>query len=244
MLEPEYAVMTRVGQREINQDYCALYQGQDLWACLVADGCGSYEGSEELSKHLCDLIVNTLKSNELSLLHQTKSKLISLIRGCVEETFNEVKDTPAYHSATTLSLLVIANHKYWIFHVGDTRIYRINLKNKAVWHTRDDTQLQQLVEEGALDKKKDKFHESSNLLLNAIDKSLNYSIHAKIGRYIDSHIAFGLFSDGIWPYLSNQEMVSLFKEDDLHKALGRTLDSIQENGNDQDNMTGILIRFL
>lgn len=108
-----------VNQDSILCDVCKKEKG-DIGIFAVADGVGGLEYGEIASKIAIETLTGWWKklssqSNSEEMLSETLIKNIADINA-------KIASYP-YNMATTLSLLMVLNDKYYILHIGDSRIY-------------------------------------------------------------------------------------------------------------------------
>ncbi len=108
-----------VNQDSILCDVCKTEKG-DIGIFAVADGVGGLECGEVASKIAIETLTSwwkklSLQSNAEDILSETLIKNISNIN-------TKIASYP-YNMATTLSLLMLLSDKYYILHIGDSRIY-------------------------------------------------------------------------------------------------------------------------
>lgn len=158
----------------INQD-CILsprqIDGGFLFA--VADGVGSYSGSEKAS---------SLAIDHLSLI-KNKDELVydcSSIFEDIKQKLGGLKHHNPLHgkAATTLTFCYVDSEYIRVGHIGDCRLYIKDGNGRLVQLTKDHTQLQQLVDEKLFTKKFLQDKKVKNILTTAIamDVSMKYDI--------------------------------------------------------------------
>lgn len=123
------------GCRESNQDSLFLASdtlaGQEVVFGVICDGVGSFAGSGYASAavvlQLREWFAGCLQSRTLSEdpLLQLSSSLTEALAAASREIAarSQEEGTPA---ATTASVLLICGNAYFLIHVGDSRIYRVN----------------------------------------------------------------------------------------------------------------------
>ncbi|CAI8800027.1 PP2C family protein-serine/threonine phosphatase [Kosakonia quasisacchari] len=141
----------------------------------VADGVGSYEGAGNASSIAIECLSKELENNEISIdrvLDATKFKLEEL----------SLKDSHFSKAATTLSVVKVTDNKIEIAHIGDSRVYYRDNKNKLKQITKDHTKYQELLDTKEYGIKKIKEHKIrlSSVLTNAISKDheINYDLYS------------------------------------------------------------------
>jgi serine/threonine protein phosphatase PrpC len=218
------------GRKEINQDFHGAYIPKEPLlsskgiAVGLADGISSSEVSQIASKtaitgfledYYCTSESWTVKTSVQSVLLATNSWLYSQTRNS-QYRYNQDKGY-----VCTFSTLVIKSTTAHIFHIGDTRVYRLV-----------DNSLEQLTEDHRLWVSKDKSYLSRALgMKEQID--IDYqSLALEVGD------VFILATDGIYEYTDEKFMVDAIRthKGDLDKAAKVILDEAYQQGS-TDNLT-------
>ncbi|MEA9783860.1 PP2C family protein-serine/threonine phosphatase [Xanthomonas campestris] len=130
----------------------------------VADGVGSYTGSEIASSIVTEFIAN----HDFADCIDVKA-IIDGARNAVIEA--GIKDSKISNAATTLTFCYISSHEIRIGHIGDCRAYILE-RGRLVQLTTDHTQHQKLFDEGIYTKKELKSHSGQSNLISAISKNI------------------------------------------------------------------------
>lgn len=120
-----YGVSDSGRVKEVNQDtiLCDLLSldGKDIGIFAVADGVGGLEAGEIASA----VAVNTLRQwwDDAILQPDYERALSQTLQENIHRINLEMLNYQ-YNMATTLSVLLILDDRYYILHIGDSRIYR------------------------------------------------------------------------------------------------------------------------
>ena len=109
--------------------------------------------------------------------------------------------------STTLTICKVSNLKALVGHVGDSRLY--HLRGEGIMtRTRDQTELQVLLDEGVLSKERAKKYHRRNVLLSALSSDSVYDLQES-----SFEIAHGdrilLISDGVYKQILRKEIAAL-----------------------------------
>ena len=63
MMVYQIAMVSKKGDKEINEDYCQAIEGEDFCGLVLADGLGGFEAGEAASKFVVEYVVNRLKED-------------------------------------------------------------------------------------------------------------------------------------------------------------------------------------
>lgn len=141
----------------INKDGCIYF--------AVADGVGSLEGADNASTIAIDCLMNELNAIDVNLddvFIKTKIKLDEL--SILNKEFSR--------AATTLTIIKMCDENLEIAHVGDSRVYYKNDKNRLKQLTKDHSKYQELIDskEHSLKKLREHKDRLSRVLTKAISK--------------------------------------------------------------------------
>lgn len=244
---------TNIGiRKKINQDSLLLKVadtaiGQVAFAA-VCDGIGGLSKGELASKEVIAAF-DVWFLQELPILikegfgTETLKKQWEQILQRLNETFIYYGKEHNCHIGTTLTAVLFIEKKYYIFHVGDTRVYAIN--DTIVQLTKDHTLVQKKIEVGALTKEEAKLDSRRNILLQAIGISKNILPDFIVGD-IEHNTTYLVCSDGFRNQLTEQEIFENIKKTNMQQEekITETLKHMQQvvmDRGEKDNITAIAI---
>lgn len=155
-----------------------------------------------------------------------RKRLKNSICRILYQTHNELRNysrRKVIHIGTTISGMVIYNHQYMIFHVGDCSIKKINrkyIKNITKSQTDEQHRLNRCIGVGAFRSPEIRF--------------------GRIGR----GDTFLLASDGFGHYLYESELLTLGQK--FRFSAQKTLEELKKRAvkrGEQDNMSAVLLKF-
>ena len=223
------------GRKDINQDFHGVYIPKEPQlstkgiAITLADGISSSNVSQIASEiavtgfladYYCTSEAWSVKKSAQRVLFATNSWLYSQTR---QSQFRYEKDK-GY--VCTFSAMVIKSTTAHIFHVGDTRVYRL----------RDNT-LEQLTDDHRLWVSQEQSYLSRALGINP-QVELDYK-----DVPVEKGDIFLFATDGVYEYASTKFIINKIAEheDDLEQAAKAIVSEAYENGSD-DNLTIQIIR--
>jgi len=231
--------------REINEDYFSVsYPNENIQVFLLADGMGGYNGGEIASK----LAVTTAKSYILTNYEKTekdKKGLTELVRSASQYAnmivYDKAKETGNENlrqMGTTLDICLIYQNKLYFAHVGDSRIYRLR-KGYFRQLTKDDSYVQQLVDEGKITEEEAETHPEKNMLMKALGVSPYVEVDAEDRGFMKDDVIL-MCSDGLTNMVDDSEIAQIIKENptDATKLLVQRANDM----GGKDNITAIIIR--
>lgn len=238
--------------KKINQDSLLLKvadttMGQVVFAA-ICDGIGGLKKGELASKEVIAAFDSWfLQDFPLLLKEGFDAEVLRIQWTQTLQTINEALmcygKEQGFYIGTTLTALLCIGEKYYIFHVGDTRVYAIN--EQILRLTKDHTLVQKKVETGRLTEEEAKSDPERNVLLQAVGISKNIMPDFIAGD-VEHNTTYLLCSDGFRNQLTEQEILEQIKQTDMHKEdnITETLKRMQQMAMDRgekDNITAAAI---
>lgn len=196
----------------------------------ISDGVGSAEHGDFASKYILEQIAK--RKNQSS-----RSVIINLLNNAHAYLQREYQG-----SALTVGSIVYGNHEHiLIFHLGDTRVYKLTKRN-LVQLTNDHTVVQQLVDSGAIGENMRNSHQQKHLILQSYGG--NYSISLDIyPNTLEPGEKLLLTTDGIHDYLSAERIEAILrKSNNLKTVVDKLIVEAKEQGS-KDDLTALLVRY-
>jgi len=228
--------------RDINED--TIYINTEYGVFAVADGMGGHAAGEVASTIAINALANKVRfANKLSPREFLKSVF--------DEANWEIIETARYSPekrgmGTTLSILYIKGEKYYIGHVGDSRVYLV--RNDELYQlTEDDTQVNILVKRGMLTPKEAANSPQAGVLTKAVGTSAHLMPTFYEGN-IQSRDIFLLTSDGFHDLVDKEvilkdEIINILRFNSTDKA-AEQLVNIADNRSGHDNISVIVVKPL
>ncbi|MFA7563242.1 MAG: protein phosphatase 2C domain-containing protein [Methanoculleus sp.] len=230
-----YAALSDAGLRAQNEDaYCAgRAAGYNIFA--VADGLGGHARGEIASRMAVRIF------EETAVEYLTKEEPSGVIRRAFEDANAAIcayNRENALNAATTLSAAIVTpSGRCWIGTVGDSRTYIVT--PDAVWHTRDQTYVQDLVESGVISAAEAMLHPRRNVLTRALGLSIGVQI------VLDQvELAGGVLlisSDGLHDYAPESTIREIVLADEPAMVCRRLIEAAMDAAS-TDNITVIVAR--
>ena len=232
--------------RPHNEDYYGHYIPTDanirdklgsLFA--ISDGVGGYQAGEVASAEA----VNVLLQEYYFSGHS--EKVSERLKAAFQRASMHIYDLANSHSMLnnmqcTLSALLIRNEKFYIAHVGDSKIFLLR-SNKLMQITKDHSLVGRLVRLGLVTPEAARTHPNKNILLRALGESPILLADMYSGNTMPGDI-FCLVTDGILEHLEERELKEfLLVEGYESEKLNKLINIINERGG-YDNMTIITVK--
>jgi serine/threonine protein phosphatase PrpC len=247
-----YSCYTDVGTRKkVNQDACVVKafkkQGKTYLLAVICDGVGGLQSGEVASANAVrefsdwfDYEFPLLLEDEEPLdgiLFQRWNSLINKINNNLVDFGNRRNE----RVGTTLSGILFTDSRYYIAHVGDSRIYIMNPGLEQL--TEDQTLVAKEVREGRMTEEQAKTDPRKNVILQCVGSMKRVVPDFRKGSFA-GNADFLLCTDGFRHKISNEEITSFLRcvpPEEMKNRLCHLTEIVKERG-EKDNITSILIR--
>jgi serine/threonine protein phosphatase PrpC len=230
----ESAYFSRKGRKDKNDDSVLLpFCSNGVWWAAVADGMGGRPGGDVASKAAIDAIKSSVEMRHEADL----SKLFYLAQARLQMI---AKENPQWSSmGTTLSLISISNHTAQVGHVGDSRIY--HLRGTGILdRTVDQTEVEQLVQQGVLSKARARRYPRRHVLLSILSPSREYELH-KEKFEVSKGDRLVLLTDGVSSKMLRREIRDLSVDSPSPQSFCDSLASEIEKRLPQDDYSAVCL---
>ncbi|WNJ99955.1 serine/threonine-protein phosphatase [Thalassospiraceae bacterium LMO-JJ14] len=150
------------GRNGGNQDVVLppLFEGGYVWAA-IADGVGGHVGGEVAAR----TAIETVKQEATQ---GSKAKLKSIINSAHKALVSKAETAASLtEMSTTLSIVRASRKQAEVAHIGDSRIYHLR-DNGLMTRTKDQTEVNELIENRVLTKKEARRYPRRHVLLNSL----------------------------------------------------------------------------
>jgi len=209
---------------------------------IVADGMGGHKGGAYASKAAIGFLCEFLQGHEHMHLESDDEMILFLKRGIIHanyQLFQKAETDLAYKGmGTTLTLCTVKNHKLYVAHVGDSRLYTIN-SAKINQITKDHSLVQEMITKGYISDKEANDHPQRHIITRAVGTYEKIQVDTYTTSLEDVAYIF-LCSDGITTMLNNDEIHDIIiGEKELEEKVDELITFANERGG-EDNITVIL----
>ena len=212
----EVATLCKAGGREYNQDYVGYDTVGKMLCIVVADGLGSYNGSDVASQTAVDFILNkfhTDAKNRINVL--TPDYASSTIALAHKEVLAKKKANHEIESSCTTVVMVITNSERTVVsHIGDSRAYVI-ANGKITYQTRDHSMAQLAVDRGEIQFSQIRTHKDQNKLLRVLGSNHSYIGPDTVlhNQPLKKGDGIAVVTDGWWEYVYESQLEGMFRSD-------------------------------
>jgi protein phosphatase len=214
--------------RDTNEDAFFIKTRNEEYVFAVADGIGGLKYGDKASKIAVSGIEKfDFRSKSIHEYFTQKNKEI-LTEGKRRNT----------RMGTTLALVKINTNRktIQIAHIGDSRVY---LFNDEIWHTKDHTLVQELVDMGILNESMAFSHPEKNRLNKALGIIDPIEIDFYETTINHSHIL--LSTDGLHDFVDDETILKIIMKESLEHACENLIKKARSNGS-TDDISLILIQ--
>ena len=222
---------THTGARPRNEDYCGIVTPQDDQLSIkgavlaIADGVSGNEGGREAAEYTVRGVLSDYYATPETweVPHALDKVLVAINRWLLAQS---VSHRELAGMAATLSMLVLRGNRFYLAHVGDTRIYRLR-----------DQQLEQLTTDHVWDRPDMK---------HVLKRAIGLDQHL-VMDYSEGELQIGdvylLVTDGVWEPLGHKTMHGILH---LHLDPQRAAEELTQTAlarGGQDNATALVARI-
>lgn len=251
-----YGLQSDIGiTKETNQDAVAVKAvesdfGKIIFA-IICDGMGGYDKGEVASASMVSALLNWFDNDFPSLGSNFTFEDVSTQWNYIIQSMNEkIINYGKFNQialGTTLSMIMILNNKFYIGHIGDSRIYKIH-EGKIVQLTEDHTVVAQKFARGEITKDEIETDEERNILTQCIGRLRRITPQFEFGT-VESGNMFLLCSDGFRHEIAQSEMIDAFAPENNNSSNEIQLNIVRlieraEQRNEEDNITAAVIKIL
>ena len=201
----DFATFSQAGKKGANQDSVLVVNNTNASLLLIADGMGGKEAGGDASK-IATATLETMFRTEPEL------SLSSMILRAKENITSFAEENQIKQMGTTLTACLIKDGKVTVAHIGDTRLY--HLRNTGIISvTKDQTEVQKLIDDGVLSKKRAEKYHRRNVLLSALTNYSDYSLF-ETEFYVNPSDRLILVTDGAYGLIKKIEIRDLSLKND------------------------------
>lgn len=213
----------------------------------VCDGMGGLDHGELASATVVRGLSEWFEQELPNLLHsdQQDEDIRNALEACITEQNEKILDYGNdinTQVGTTVTVLLIIHSRYYIVHIGDSRVYQI--RQQVTRLTKDQTLVAREVERGNITPEQALMDPRRNILLQCVGatKELDVTIHTGETK---SGTVFLLCTDGFYHKMTDAELLEelrpnpFLNEKQLKYKAIKLVDAVKER-NEVDNISIVL----
>lgn len=195
----------------------------------IADGVGSSEFGDIASR----VLLENLSKNSNILSHQI---ILNIIKNTNQELLKKYKGK----ASTVFSIVFATDEKITIYHIGDTRVYKLTTKHNLIQLTNDHTYTQKLIDDGVISEDMRFNHSKKNIILQSLGGNEEICIDVYKNSFEPGEKLL-LTSDGIHDYLKEKDIKEiLVASKNMETNIGKLIENAKAN-NSKDDISAIII---
>lgn len=243
-MKPSVAGLTDVGAvRSTNQDTIGWRLSDDHRVALliVADGMGGYQGGEIASRIAVETVLEAFEPWLSSAAAATDpDEAIQAAINLASERITERRaaDPELAKMGTTLVMALVIDGEAHIAHLGDSRCYLIH-DGELVCQTRDDTVVQNMLEDGSIQPDDVPHVPFRNVLTRALGASSALASFRRITMAPGDSLL--LCSDGLTGALPEEHWLPLMAGHESREGKVRALVDASLDNEAADNVSVVLV---
>jgi len=230
-----YAAASDIGGRQQNEDAFFADEAAGYSVFAVADGLGGHARGDVASK----MAIRALEETARECLPGLKpARVLELAFNRANARIYSYNQENRLNAGTTLSAAIVdGSGGCWIGTVGDSRTHVI--RSSSVWHTRDQSYVQGLVDAGVLSPVEAMLHPKKNILTGAL--GLSAGVQVDLDAVDAAGAVLVLSSDGLHDCVPADAIRDIVLADEPDAACRRLIDAAKDAGS-TDNITVIVAR--
>jgi PPM family protein phosphatase len=238
-------VLSDVGCVRTNNEDSALFirpsnlrvRANKGFLSIVADGMGGHAAGEIASRMAIDTVSKTYFDRDES---SEESLFFALTKANRNIWQSAAKNVQQKGMGTTCTAIAIVDTRLYLAHVGDSRAYLLK-KGQLFQLSKDHTYVQTLVDQGVITPTEAEKHPERNVLTRAMGTHSKVEIDvAALPHAFEDDDRLFLCSDGLYDYLSNDEIAQLLLQPSLSESAAQLISLAKQRGG-HDNITVLLV---
>jgi len=221
--------------RKRNEDSYLVQPATGVWA--VADGMGGHEAGDVASQTVVAALATIVRPRSAAeLLAQCENRMVDA-NAQVQEI---ARERGGIVMGTTVAVLLTFGGHYACVWSGDSRVYLVR-GGEIAQLSRDHTQVQQLVQDGAITVEEAKSWPGRNVITRAIGVGDDPELELESGS-LKAGDVFVLCSDGLTAHVNDNEILQCVGIGRAQYVCNALIDLTLERGA-LDNVTVVVVRY-
>ncbi|HOI59484.1 MULTISPECIES: protein phosphatase 2C domain-containing protein [unclassified Methanoculleus] len=230
-----YAAMSDLGRRDRNEDAFVTDRVAGYHIFAVADGLGGHASGDVASRMAVEILAEVTGEGFL------ETEPAALLERAFQRANTEICTYNREHrlnAGTTLSAAIVGESgRCWIGTVGDSRTHIIT--PSSIWHTRDQSYVQGLVESGMLSPAEAMLHPKKNILTQALGLAPRLQVDLDLVELAGAVLVIS--SDGLHDSVPASTIQEIVLANEPDAACRQLIDAARAAAS-TDNITVIVVR--
>lgn len=241
----EISKISRLGNRNSNQDRIGVVETERAVLLAVADGLGGYKGGEIAAETVVNCAIHHFKNSEFPIRNPGALIHEIILRAQRDVLSVAQANNPPLQAKSTCVICIIQDGFASWGHLGDSRLYV--LRNGAiVKRTIDHSKVEEMFQKGLITEKQKLTHPEKNIITRCVGSETRRpkpTIAPAFTLQRDDVIL--LSSDGFWSPLSEKDIAAGLQKRNLHDAIeGLASDAEETSYPKSDNISVVGLRWL
>lgn len=241
-----FAGLSDVGLiRSANQDSYYLSPTGDLF--IVADGMGGHVGGQEASRLATEAIRQYVVTHAKSSISTPELLEKSILAANTTVLADQRQHVDRADMGTTVVMVMVREGKFWVAHVGDSRLYRLRASSREscrgsgfIQITQDHTWVAQAQQAGSLSADQIQHHPWRHVLSQCVGREDLLTVESQL-LDIELGDCLLLCSDGLTEELSDDEIVACLQSAATCESAVASLITAAKAQGGRDNITAIAL---
>lgn len=237
------AAGTDIGRvRKGNEDHFFADANDYRGLFIVADGMGGHAAGEVASQMAVDIIAEDLADlNDLESV-EAPERVVDALKRANDAVYKRSKEeSEKYGMGSTASVLVLADERFIVGHIGDSRVYLLR-EGKFQQITHDHSFVQERVDAGMLTPEQARNHRQSNVITRCIGMSRGAEPDIFDGDVRSGDI-FLITSDGLTSMVDDRRVQQLLSSSASPPRIVDALIAEANSNGGIDNITVVVVRI-
>ena len=213
---------SRLGNRAVNQDRCAVLKNQNAVLLLLADGLGGRSNGELAAQRFIDVMSEIFYKTNYPIINVQKYLQQNIL--VAHREIQKISDDNNKNPYTTCVCALVHEQNITWAHAGDSRLY-LYRENKLLTRTRDHSYIEELISQKLLSEKESAQHPMRNCVTACLGhQGKTIPIRLSETTKLQTNDVILLCSDGLWSGVTEEEIAQTLS---LGKP-GTPLDTLTE----------------
>jgi len=210
---------------------------------MVADGMGGHAAGEVASEMAVQIVARALLQLDSLIQPDAADRTAQSLRDANRAIYDRMlAENDKQGMGTTASVLVLADDRYLIGQIGDSRIYMLR-DGALIQITKDHSYVQEQVDAGLLTPEQARYHPYSNVITRCVGagEAVEPDLYAGEARQGD---VFLVASDGLTGMVDDRRLQQILL---ARSGPGRIVDALITEANGRgglDNITAIVVQVV
>lgn len=235
--------ISRLGNRQSNQDRCLVCETDDGVLLVVADGMGGHERGDLAAQTFVDSLRRQFQQRDplSDPAHFLRSAF-----GVAHKTIlavGQAQKPPIRPMTTAVACMVQGDTVHWA-HVGDSRFYLIR-GDRIFFQTRDHTPVADMVAAGVITDRQAKHHPLRNQVSRCMGGHMDTpEVTTGPTAFLQPDDVLLLCSDGLWSPVGDSALIDLVGQEELPEAVDAlAMKAEQKSYPQSDNVSAVALRW-